>query len=134
MIAAASTPANGRQPSSTPASSQPVAIPATSGTRLFALPDAAAARRRGPNEIEASNVLGFRGMGADLPPAVGGSNHPTRSAHSLDLPVLERAIHLATIVGFLERLSLVVELLAAGERDLDLRPWPLEIEAQRDGR
>src|SRR4051812_2191793 len=42
-----------------------------------------------------------------------------------------RAVHLALLLALADRLALVVRVLAAGQRDLDLRVRALEVNARR---
>src|SRR3954468_16925223 len=46
----------------------------------------------------------------------------------------ERALHLALELALLDRLALVADVLAPGQRDLDLRAWALEVQARRHQR
>src|SRR3954468_17068948 len=46
----------------------------------------------------------------------------------------QRALHVALALALLDRLALVEAVLAAGERDLDLRARALEVDARRDER
>src|SRR4051812_10758253 len=58
----------------------------------------------------------------------------TRSAQQkarASSPAAHRALHLALLLALADRLALVVRVLAAGQRDLDLRVLALEVDARR---
>src|SRR5947209_17894423 len=59
---------------------------------------------------------------------------PVVGARALAPVLAQRALDLAPLVAVAERAPLVGEVLAPGERDLELGVWPLEVDTRGDER